>query len=259
MDMPESEGIASTLGNGAGPAGNGESHDYVADGVEHAVVDRHAAPAADELMAIVEALLFASPEPVPVARFLQVLDGIERREVLRALQALRGRLDAEARGIHLVEVGGGWQLRTRQEHAPWVRRLLGGRPPRLSRAMLETLAIVAYRQPCTRPEIEAIRGVDVGAVMATLVERRLVRLLGRKEAPGRPILYGTTSEFLEVFGLPDLAALPPLAELGEVPAVLAGTDLAVTPHGVVPATDADDATVGEGDDDDGTDGCATPG
>jgi segregation and condensation protein B len=96
-----------------------------------------------------------------------------------------------------------------------VRRLLGGRPPRLSRPLLETLAIVAYRQPCTRPEIESIRGVDADAVLASLVERRLIRILGRKDAPGRPILYGTTKEFLEVFDLPDLQALPPLRELGE--------------------------------------------
>src|SRR4029077_12700350 len=104
-------------------------------------------------------------------------------------------------GPRLVQVGGGWQLRPPAEHGPWVRRLLRERPPRLSRPMLETLAIVAYRQPCTRVEIEAIRGVEADAVLATLTDRKLVRILGRKEAPGRPLLYGTTKEFLEVFGL----------------------------------------------------------
>jgi segregation and condensation protein B len=220
------------------------------------------APAArlDELIGIVEAMLFAAAEPVPIARLVQVLEGIERREVLAALGGLRDRLDAEGSGVQLVEVGGGWQLRTRAEHAPWIRRLLGGRPPRLSRAMLETLAIVAYRQPCTRPEIEAIRGVDVGAVMATLVERRLVRILGRKDAPGRPILYGTTPEFLEVFGLPDLGALPPLKDLGELPTILADTDLAVTGGGVLPAAAGAEASpaIDEGEDDDDTDGDDVP-
>lgn len=215
-----------------------------------------AATHVDELVGIVEAMLFAAAEPVPVARLVQVLGGIERREVLAALRALRDRLEADASGLQLVEAAGGWQLRTRAAHAPWIRRLLGGRPPRLSRAMLETLAIVAYRQPCTRPEVEAIRGVDVGAVMATLVERRLVRILGRKEAPGRPILYGTTPEFLEVFGLPDLGALPPLADLGELPTILGGPELAVTGAGVVPAGAAaaeDDPSDDDGESDD-TDG-----
>lgn len=251
--MHDVEGIASTYENGSGSAPGGDAPEATAEVARLSPADRRVTPAGDEVVAIVEALLFAASEPVPVARFLQVLDGIERRDVLRALEALRSRLDDDTSGIQLVEVGGGWQLRTRQEHAPWVRRLLGGRPPRLSRAMLETLAIVAYRQPCTRPEIEAIRGVDVGAVLGTLVERRLLRLLGRKEAPGRPILYGTTTEFLEVFGLPDLAALPPLADPGAMPTVLAGTDLAVTPHGVVPVSAQTDGAAGEDDGNDGTD------
>ena len=121
-----------------------------------------------------------------------------------------------------------------------VRRLLGGRPPRLSRPMLETLAIIAYRQPCTRPEIEAIRGVDVDAVLTTLLERRMIRIEGRKEAPGRPILYGTTPEFLEVFGLPDLEALPPLRDLGELAEILRATDLSITSEGIVPTEGGED-------------------
>jgi segregation and condensation protein B len=100
--------------------------------------------------------------------------------------------------------------------------------------MLETLAIVAYRQPCTRVEIEAIRGVDVDSVIATLLERRLVRILGRKEAPGRPLLYGTTREFLEVFGLPDLKALPALRDLGNGAEVLMAPDLTASADGVKP-------------------------
>jgi segregation and condensation protein B len=98
--------------------------------------------------------------------------------------------------------------------------------------MLETLAIIAYRQPCTRVEIEAVRGVDADAVLSTLLERRLIRIAGRKEAPGRPLLYTTTRDFLEVFGLPDLGALPPLRDLGDGATLLAATDLTVTPEGV---------------------------
>ena len=97
--------------------------------------------------------------------------------------------------------------------------------------MLETLAVIAYRQPCTRLEIEAVRGVDADAVLATLTDRRLVRILGRKEAPGRPLLYGTTREFLEVFGLPDLEALPPLRELAEGAELLLACDLGVAEEG----------------------------
>jgi segregation and condensation protein B len=167
------------------------------------------------LGAVIESMLLASGAPVPLARLVEALDGPDRREVAAALRSLGASYERDGRGLRLVYVAGGYQLRSAPEHARWVRRLLGGRPPRLSRPLLETLAIVAYRQPCTRPEIEAIRGVDADAVLASLVERRLIRILGRKDAPGRPILYGTTKDFLEVFDLPDLQALPPLGELGD--------------------------------------------
>jgi len=189
---------------------------------------------ATDLPAVLEGMLFAAGTPVPLARLVQAADRAERGEVRRALRTLGERLEIDGRGLRLVEVAGGFQLRTLPEHAHYIRRLLGGRPPRLSRAMLETLAIIAYKQPCTRPEIEAIRGVDVDAVVSTLLERRMIRLLGRKEAPGRPLLYGTTREFLEVFGLPDLDALPPLRDLDEIAAVLRDTDLSVSAAGVLP-------------------------
>ena len=203
-------------------------------------VDGEAAeePLMDRLAAIVESLLFAAGAPVPLGRLVQALDGHDRREVARAVKQLAEAYERDGRGLRIVEVAGGYQIRTVPEHGPWVRRLLGGRPPRLSRPMLETLAIIAYRQPCTRPEIEAVRGVDVDAVLTTLVERRLVRMMGRKEAPGRPILYGTTPEFLEVFGLPDLEALPPLRDLGELAEILRASDLSLTPDGVVPTEEA---------------------
>ncbi len=167
------------------------------------------------LVGIVESLLLASGAPVPLTRLVDALGGPGRREIVAALRALGAAYERDGRGLRLVFVAGGYQLRSAPEHAHWVRRLMGGRPPRLSRPMLETLAIVAYRQPVTRPEIEAIRGVDADAVLSTLLERRLVKIQGRKDAPGRPILYGTTRDFLEVFGLPDLQALPPLAELAD--------------------------------------------
>jgi segregation and condensation protein B len=167
------------------------------------------------LAAVIESMLLASGAPVPLARLVEALDGPPRREVAAALRMLAESYEGEGRGFRLVYVAGGYQLRSAPEHGHWVRRLLGGRPPRLSRPMLETLAIIAYRQPCTRPEIEAIRGVDADAVLSTLLERRMIRIQGRKDAPGRPMLYATTKEFLEVFGLPDLQALPPLGELGD--------------------------------------------
>jgi segregation and condensation protein B len=206
------------------------------------------AEATARLAAVIESMLLASGAPVPLVRLVEALDGPPRREVAAALRTLGESYEREGRGLRLVYVAGGYQLRSAPEHGPWVRRLLGGRPPRLSRPMLETLAIIAYRQPCTRPEIEAIRGVDADAVLTTLLERRLIRIQGRKEAPGRPMLYGTTRDFLEVFGLPDLQALPPLAELGEGAEVLmARVDTAGEPTGAA-AIAPDGAAAGDGQD-----------
>jgi len=203
--------------------GNGNGHDQAAQ------------TDLGRLPALIESLLFAAGGPVPLARLVEALAGPERREVTAALKVLAEGYEREGRGIRLVQVGGGYQLRTPPAHAHWVRRLLRERPPRLSRPMLETVAIVAYRQPCTRVEIEAIRGVEAEAVLSTLLERRMVRVVGRKDAPGRPLLYGTTREFLEVFGLPDLSALPTLRELGVEANVLASPDLIVDAKGVRPA------------------------
>jgi segregation and condensation protein B len=118
--------------------------------------------------------------------------------------------------VRLVEVAGGYQLRTPKENADWVKKFLGGRPARMGRATLETLAIIAYRQPVTKAEIEAIRGVDVDGVVNTLMERNLIRPVGRKDVPGRPFLFGTTAEFLQLFNLKDLSELPTLKELDQI-------------------------------------------
>jgi segregation and condensation protein B len=170
----------------------------------------------DRLQAVVEALLFAAGEPVTLARLEDAIGEVPRERIRATLSRLASEYSGGGRGFVLEEVAGGFQLRTRKELASYVRRLLAAKPPRLSRPFLETLAIIAYRQPITRPEIEHLRGVDSGAVLDTLLERRLVRIAGRKDAPGRPLIYATTPEFLEAFGLKDLESLPDLKEFQEL-------------------------------------------
>jgi segregation and condensation protein B len=170
----------------------------------------------DEIKSIVESLLFVAEGPQSLQCFCGVLEGVERNLISEILAELQRELEEGARGIRLVEVAGGYQLRTAKANADWVKKFLGGRPARMGRATLETLAIIAYRQPITRGEIEAIRGVDVDGVIATLLERNLIRAVARKDVPGRPFLYGTTAEFLQFFNLRDLSELPTLKERGEI-------------------------------------------
>jgi len=167
----------------------------------------------ERLKAILESLLFAAGEPVALTQLANALDNMPREAIRKALAEMATAYAAGDRGIVLEEIAGGYQLRTPKEHALYVRRLLAAKPPRLSRPLLETLSIVAYRQPITRPEIEQLRGVDSGGVLDTLLERALIKIAGRKDAPGRPMMYATTPEFLELFGLKDLENLPDLAEL----------------------------------------------
>ena len=165
---------------------------------------------------IVEALVLGAPEPVSAQKIADVVPGLEVDEA-RALVAELGReYETQGRAFEIWEVAGGYQLRTRPEFAPYLRLLHRERPLRLSRAALETLAVVAYRQPVTRAEIEAVRGVEADAVIKGLVERQLVRIAGHREVPGRPMLYGTTPRFLEVFGLGRLEDLPTLREIEEL-------------------------------------------
>ena len=164
---------------------------------------------------VVEALLFLSEKPLTVEE-VRVATGLDPARVRKALDEVSGNFREGVSGIVLHEVAGGWQLRTSPDASDYARRFLRVKPHRLTRAALETLAIVAYRQPVTRPEVEEIRGVDSGAVMKALLERRLLKILGKKEEPGRPILYGTTREFLEFFALKDLASLPTLREFHEL-------------------------------------------
>jgi segregation and condensation protein B len=171
----------------------------------------------ERLDGILESLLFAAGAPVALKRLVEILNGPSAREIRVALQRLADEYGRERRGIHLAAVAGGYQFRTVPENAEWVRALLRERPARLGRAALETLAIVAYRQPVTRADIEAVRGVDADSAVSSLLAKRLIKIAGRKETVGRPLMYATTPEFLELFGLKDLAELPVLKEIGPVP------------------------------------------
>ena len=217
------------------------------------------APAAVAPVDVVEALLFASDSPVEAERIREVLGLGSPADARELVEALRQRLDAEGRALRVVEVGGGFRLVTRPEVAPWLVKLARSRTrSRLSRPALETLAIVAYRQPVSRPEVDAIRGVNSEGVLDNLLERRMLRITGRKDSPGRPFLYETTRDFLVAFGLRDLSELPkPDGELivpeltppGDAQAELPAEGGTATP-GTPPAT-ADsppapgDAPVGE--------------
>jgi segregation and condensation protein B len=170
----------------------------------------------EEIKSIIESLLFVADGPLTIQRLGEVLEGVEREDLRSTLDELQAELENSRRGVRLVEVAGGYQLRTAKVNADWVKKFLGGRPARMGRATLETLAIIAYRQPITRAEIESIRGVDVDGVINTLLDRSLIRAVARKDVPGRPFLYGTTPEFLQLFNLKDLTHLPTLKEMEEI-------------------------------------------
>jgi segregation and condensation protein B len=197
--------------------GNGLPDDAAKDAGIEAANSQAEAIGARELKAILEAVLFVSPEPVPVARLMSILGTVSKAEVVQALGILTHDLDQEGRGIQLVQVAGGYRLVTKQEYGPWLKRMDKAKAAqKLSRSALESLAIIAYKQPLVRSEIEEIRGVETSGVLRTLCERKLVRIVGRKDVPGRPIMYGTTKFFLEHFGLQDLSQLPPLREFKEL-------------------------------------------
>ena len=162
-----------------------------------------------------ESLLFVADKPL-TEEVIRRHTGLDVRTIRDAMHALQALYDDSCRGIVLSEVAGGWQLRTNPESAEVIRRFLKVKPQRLTRAALETLAIVAYRQPVTRAEIEDIRAVDCGAVLKALLERRLIRIVGKREEAGRPLIYGTSKEFLEFFNLRDLGSLPTLREFQEL-------------------------------------------
>jgi segregation and condensation protein B len=182
--------------------------------------------APERLRSIIESLLLISPEPVPVARIVEVVliedpqttDADVKAAIAELLEAYGDPERPVARGIRVDEVAGGLHLRTTAENAQFVRRFLAAKPARLTKASLETLSIIAYRQPCTKPEVETVRGVDAGAAIRSLLDRDLIRILGKRDEIGRPIIYGTTEYFLEFFGLKSLAELPTLREFHELDA-----------------------------------------
>jgi segregation and condensation protein B len=169
----------------------------------------------DSLKPIVEALIFASPEPLTPKMLFKLLDGEPREDVEAALEAVKRDYD-RAGGVQIVEVAGGYQIVTRPELHDWVRRLFQERTTqKLSVQALETLAVIAYKQPITAPEIAEIRGVNTSGVLGTLLERHLIKIVGRKQVVGRPFMYATTKEFLIRFGLKDLSDLPKVEDMAE--------------------------------------------
>ncbi len=167
----------------------------------------------DKLRAVVETLIFASDMPLTAEKIRDLVPDVELADIRKVCIELAEEYEKRNGGIFLAEVAGGYQFRTRTDLAEWVKKLKGIRGATLSQAALETLAVIAYRQPIMKAEIEKVRGVDVSGTLKGLMEKKLVRIVGRKDVPGRPIIYGTTRKFLEVFQLTSLLDLPTLKEL----------------------------------------------
>ncbi len=170
-----------------------------------------------QLKSIVEGLIFSHSEPLSARSIASVVQDVSPEEIQSVLDDLEQEYLQRSRGFVLSKVAGGYQFRSLSSIAPWILEMRRMKPARLSRAGLETLAIVAYNQPITRNQIEQIRGVETAGTIRNLVERDLIIVVGRKDIPGRPLLYGTSKRFLEVFGLEDLASLPPLPEIEALP------------------------------------------
>lgn len=172
-----------------------------------------------ELSAIIESLIFTADSALSTDRLCELLSEYERKDIKEVLAEMVAFYQGRAGGFELVEVAGGWQFRTRPAFHSYITRHIKTRAAKFSQSALETLAIIAYRQPITRAEVEHLRGVDCGGVLKTLLEKHLVRILGKKDIPGRPLIYGTSKEFLEIFGLKDLKSLPTLREIQALDAV----------------------------------------
>jgi segregation and condensation protein B len=166
-----------------------------------------------EIKPILESLIFVSEAPIRLETLAEVLPESTKEAILEAIHGIQKEYVEDSKGLELVEVAGGYQFRTKPKWAEWIHRLKKAKAVKLSRSALETLAIVAYRQPTIRPEIEEVRGVDSGWVLRTLLEKGLIKMMGRKDIPGRPIVYGTTKAFLELFSLSALSDLPTLKEI----------------------------------------------
>ena len=167
---------------------------------------------AKSLKMIIEALLYAAEKPLNAKEMHSFLPDVKISDIDSALKILQYEYEAMGRSFVLKEVANGYQFRSRSEYGPYIQKMFQRSPNRLSKAAMETLAIVAYKQPILRQEIERLRGVDVGGILRTLLEKGLIRVMGRKDLPGRPLIYGTTIKFLEVFDLKDIDSLPRLKE-----------------------------------------------
>lgn len=172
-----------------------------------------------ELRSILEGILFVSESPVKLKTLIEVLPGVSKESIEQTIGIMKVECEDPGKGLELVEVAGGIQYRTKPHLAEHINRLKKAKPVKFSTSVMETLAIVAYRQPVIRPEIERIRGVDCGWTIRVLMEKGLVKMMGRKDLPGRPIIYGTTQAFLEIFGLNSLTDLPTLKEIQPPPVV----------------------------------------
>jgi len=170
----------------------------------------------EDLKNIIESLLFVAEEPLTLDRIKDILEVDDRKLVRETLRELQADYESRTGAFVLREVAGGFQFRSRPEYVPWIKKLIQPKPARLSKAALETLAIIAYKQPVIRSDVEHLRGVDCGGVLRMLMERNLIRVLGRKEIPGRPIIYATTKQFLEVFDLKNLKDLPTPKEIEDL-------------------------------------------
>jgi len=170
----------------------------------------------EKIKAIIEALIFASDTPLAPEKIRVVFPEVEKKEIKEIIDQIVSEYNERDGGIFLQEVAGGFQFRTNPELGQWIKKLKSTKPHSLSPQAMETLAIVAYKQPIVKSEIESIRGVDVGGPLKSLLDKKLVRIVGRKDVPGKPIIYGTTRRFLEVFSLKDLLDLPNLRELKEL-------------------------------------------
>jgi len=199
-----------------------------------------------KLKVVLEALLIASDQPVSAARLSAVLGrGVDTRKVRKLIDSLRGEYDAQGRAFQIEEIAEGYQVLTRPEYHDWVAELRRGRrEERLTPSAVETLAIVAFKQPVLRAEVDDIRGVHCGPILRALMEKNLIKIAGRKDVPGRPLLYGTTRRFLDVFGLKSLREMPALGQLPAgmgrpaAPAPVAEEGGAASKTAPEPATDA---------------------
>jgi segregation and condensation protein B len=170
----------------------------------------------EENKTIIEALIFASDNPLSADRMAEIIPDVKNDEINRLIRELMREYEERRGGLYIQEVAGGFQFRSRENLGSWINRMKGGKSLMLSPAAMETLAVVAYRQPVVKAEIDRVRGVDVSGSLRGLLEKKFVRIMGRKDVPGKPIIYGTTKKFLEVFNLKDLSELPTLRELKDL-------------------------------------------